>query len=73
MRILAAFDKFKDSFSAQTACSLAQEVAEERISNCEIVACPLTDGGEGFVEVLSQKYNAKLTSFEARDSLGILR
>jgi glycerate kinase len=73
MRILAAFDKFKDSFTAQTACSLAQEVTEERISNCEVVACPLTDGGDGFVEVLSQKYNTKLRGFEVRDSLGTLR
>jgi glycerate kinase len=73
MRILAAFDKFKDSFRAETACSLAQKVAEEKISDCEFVSCPLTDGGEGFVEILSEKYNAECTEVEARDSLGIRR
>ena len=60
MRVLAAFDKFKDSFSAEQACSLVESTAGEFSPNVEVVSCPLTDGGEGFVDILTSKCRGDL-------------
>ena len=70
MRVLAAFDKFKDSFSAEQACSLVESTAGEFSPNVEVVSCPLTDGGEGFVDILTSKCRGDLIEVKARDSLG---
>jgi glycerate kinase len=52
MRVLAAFDKFRDSISASEACDIAaRAVGSARI---EIDVCPLSDGGEGFAEILTR-------------------
>ncbi len=73
MRLLAAFDKFKDSFSATEACSLLHEVAQEQPEKLEVISCPLTDGGEGFVNILTNQYEGEFLEVEARDSLGMLK
>ncbi len=73
MRILAAFDKFKDSFSAEQACSLVEKVAGDFSPNIDVISCPLTDGGEGFVEILTSRYLGDLIEVKARDSLGRAR
>ena len=70
MRILSAFDKFKDSFSAQDACALVKEVASDVSSGLEVISCPLTDGGEGFVEILTPKYEGEIIKVRAKDSIG---
>ena len=70
MRILSAFDKFKDSFSAQDACALVKEVASDVSSRLEVISCPLTDGGEGFVEILTPKYEGEIIKVPAKDSIG---
>ncbi len=51
MRVLAAFDKFKDSISAQRACEIA---AASVARGWQVDACPLADGGEGFAEILTR-------------------
>ncbi len=53
MRVLVAFDKFKDALSATAACTAVAEVLHERHPAWEIDFCPLTDGGEGFGETLT--------------------
>ncbi len=68
MRILAAFDKFKDSFSAQTACELLERVAYERDPSLEVKSCPLTDGGEGFVEILASRFESRIVPISVRDA-----
>ena len=73
MRLLAAFDKFKDSFSALEACSLLEQVAEDHSEKLEVISCPLTDGGEGFVDILTNQYKGEFLELEARDSLGSLK
>ena len=70
MRILSAFDKFKDSFSAQDACALVKEVASDVSSGLEVISCPLTDGGEGFVEILTPKYEGEIIKVPATNSIG---
>ena len=53
MRVLVAFDKFKDSLSAREACDTALHVLRERHRDWTIDPCPLSDGGEGFTEILT--------------------
>jgi glycerate kinase len=55
MRILAAFDKCKDSLSAREICALAQKVVFTQSVTHEIECAPLTDGGEGFVQLLTEQ------------------
>ncbi len=50
MRVVVAPDKFKGTASAS---ALAQSISAALIaSGHEVVACPMADGGEGFLEVL---------------------
>src|SRR5688572_30039966 len=53
MRVLLAFDKFKDSLSARDACTFAGAALAERHRDWTVDACPLADGGEGFSEILT--------------------
>lgn len=54
MKLLAAFDKFKDSMSAAAACKAAARAAHEVFGDTVVVTeTPLTDGGEGFCPILT--------------------
>jgi glycerate 2-kinase len=53
MRVLLAFDKFKDALSAREACAITAETLNACASEWEIDSCPLADGGEGFAEILT--------------------
>src|ERR1035438_8683968 len=54
MRVLAAFDKFKDSISASTACDAAAGAIASVRGDWVVDACPLADGGEGFAGILTR-------------------
>jgi glycerate kinase len=54
MRVLVAFDKFKDSMSAHSACAAAAGAVARDHPGWSTDACPLTDGGEGFAEILTR-------------------
>jgi glycerate kinase len=54
MRVLAAFDKFKDSISARKACEAAAGAIAAARGGWEVDSCPLADGGEGFAGILTQ-------------------
>jgi glycerate 2-kinase len=53
MRVLLAFDKFKDSISAKDACTFAAAALRDRHPEWIVDLCPLSDGGEGFSEILT--------------------
>lgn len=53
MRVLLAFDKFKDALSARDACATTAETLTACAPEWTIDACPLADGGEGFAEILT--------------------
>ncbi|MEX2382802.1 MAG: glycerate kinase [Opitutales bacterium] len=59
-RILVAFDKFKDSIAARPACDLAQEVIRQSRPDVQVEKAPLTDGGEGFAEILTREAGGEL-------------
>jgi glycerate kinase len=54
MRVLLAFDKFKDSLTAPAACAVAAAAIQERHPDWSIDSCPLADGGEGFADILTR-------------------
>jgi glycerate kinase len=54
MRVLAAFDKFRDSISAAEACDIAAAAIAAARGDCEVDLAPLTDGGEGFTQILTR-------------------
>ncbi|MGH7947510.1 MAG: glycerate kinase family protein [Opitutaceae bacterium] len=53
MRVLLAFDKFKDSLTARDACTFASAALKDGHPDWIIDRCPLSDGGEGFSEILT--------------------
>jgi len=55
VRILVAFDKFKDSLSAPAACAIAAREIARLHPDWEIDLAPLTDGGDGFAELLTRQ------------------
>ena len=71
MHILAAFDKFKDSMSAQTACEVALSAVEKAMSeSIELSQAPLTDGGEGFCRILTHAAAGKIETHIVSGPLG---
>ncbi len=53
MRVLLAFDKFKDSLTALAACDSAARALHGKHPDWTLDLCPLADGGEGFCEILT--------------------
>jgi glycerate kinase len=53
MRVLVAFDKFKDSLSAPAACAAAAAALGRAHPDWAIELCPFTDGGDGFSAILT--------------------
>ena len=53
MRVLLAFDKFKDSLTAPAACAHAAAALHAAHPDWTLDLCPLADGGEGFCEILT--------------------
>jgi len=72
MHILAAFDKFKDSMTAAEACQAAAlgVIAAHPDQATSMTLTPLTDGGEGFCEILTQIAEGHIEYHNVRGPLG---
>jgi len=68
MRILAAFDKFKGSISAPRACEIAAAAAAG--GKWDVDECPLSDGGDGFMEILTRAAGGIESRMAARGPRG---
>ena len=64
MRVLVAFDKFKGSLSALQACELGVRALRGRQPGWQLDSCPLTDGGEGFVDILTTAVHGRRMTFQ---------
>ncbi|MGA2052880.1 MAG: glycerate kinase [Opitutales bacterium] len=58
MRVLLALDKFKHALGAPAACAAAASAV--RAAGAEADEAPLSDGGEGFAEILTRAAGGKL-------------
>ncbi|MBU62778.1 MAG: glycerate kinase [Opitutae bacterium] len=70
MRFLVAFDKFKDALSAGYVCRLASEHLESGLPNVRVSEIPLTDGGEGFCDILTGAVGGRFSSHIVEGPLG---
>ncbi len=70
MRVLVAFDKFKDSISAQRACEVAAAAIGSARGGWILDPCPLSDGGEGFAEILTLSASGTLRRIDATGPRG---
>jgi glycerate kinase len=70
MRVLVAFDKFKDSISAPRACEIAAAAIGYARGGWILDPCPLSDGGEGFAEILTLSASGTLRSLEVTGPRG---
>lgn len=59
MRVLLAFDKFKDAITAREACDTATRALRGVQRDWTIDICPLTDGGDGFESILRAAVSAQ--------------
>ena len=67
---LVACDKCKGSLSAFEVCSLAKYVLQQRFPGSQIVEVPLTDGGEGFTDILTCGATGLFHPIKVKDSIG---
>jgi glycerate kinase len=70
MRVLVAFDKFKDALSAHEACEVAARALHEKHPDWQLDLCPLSDGGDGFEEVLGAAVKGKFVPQEVTGPRG---
>lgn len=70
MRILIAPDAFKESLTAMEAARAIARGFARAWPEASLDLCPLSDGGEGFVETLVQATNGRLERAPTTDALG---
>lgn len=70
MRVLIAFDKFKDALSAPEACLLASRALRGMRREWQLDLCPLTDGGDGFEEIVGHAVGAQRVAVNVTGPLG---
>jgi glycerate kinase len=73
MRALIAPDKFKGSLSAIDAATAIAAGFERGWPECQLVICPLADGGEGTLEVLVRSTGGREMEVEVTGPLGETR
>ncbi len=67
MKILIAFDKFKDCMSASAANKICQNaLIDLGYKESELLSKPISDGGEGFAEALAKGLNGQLHSIKVQ-------
>ncbi len=71
MRVLVAFDKFKDALTARQACATVADALRARHPDWTLDLCPLTDGGEGFGETLTLAAQGRLELGEVMGPRGL--
>lgn len=70
MRVLLAFDKFKDAIGAEEACRLAAQAFNQAHPDVVLDFCPLTDGGEGFAGILTRSLQGEFVRQNVSGPLG---
>jgi len=70
MRLLIAFDKFKDTLSAPRACELVRAELIRLAPEAFVETAPISDGGDGFCEVLTRSANGVMETVSVSGPLG---
>ncbi|MCX8064721.1 MAG: glycerate kinase [Candidatus Hydrogenedentes bacterium] len=72
-RILVLPDSFKESLDSVSVCNAIRDGVRKVFPDFEIDTCPLSDGGEGFLESASHYLKLKKVRVEVTDLTGKLR
>lgn len=70
MRVLIAPDSFKESLSAAEAARAIARGLQRALPEATLDVCPLSDGGEGFVETLVQAHGGRIERVPTTDAMG---
>ena len=70
MRILIACDSFKDALPAEGVCRAIAKGLSRGHANVQTVEMPLSDGGEGVLDILRRSLALKTVSLEVQGPLG---
>ena len=70
MRVLLAFDKFKDALTARQACAAAANGLRANHPDWVLDLCPLTDGGEGFCDTLTRAAHGRFDQLDCSGPCG---
>lgn len=62
MNVLIAYDKFKDSLTAEEACDITARILRGSHPGWTVETAPLTDGGDGFCRILTTSRGGSLRS-----------
>lgn len=71
VKILIAPDKFKDALTSHEACEIIAAALAVINPESEVDLCPLTDGGEGFTEILTKSVGGRLEHVRVRNARGM--
>ena len=69
MKILIASDKFKGSLTATQVCAAIKRGIKTNNSKYEIISCPMADGGEGSIDIISNYLSLKPVELTVSDPL----
>lgn len=69
MRIVIAPDSFKGSLSATAVCDIIEGAILKIMPTAEIIKIPISDGGEGLVEVLVRHRSGEIVKIKTKDPL----
>lgn len=69
MKLLIAPDSFKENLTSVEIAEIIAKQARKHIGNKSVAVCPLSDGGDGFAEVLKFHLRLKEVPVTAVDSL----
>lgn len=70
MRIIVALDKFKGTLSADEACGVVASALSEGLPGADVIALPMSDGGEGYAAVMGRYAGLQRYSTGACNALG---
>ena len=70
MKIVLAFDSFKESLGAAEVAASFADGLRRVLSDAEIVTVPIADGGEGTLAALTDAHKTSLETVEVQDALG---
>lgn len=69
MLVICAFDSFKGCMTAKEACHAGASGIQERHPDAKVVCLPMSDGGEGMVDCISEAVGATMVSAMVHDPL----
>lgn len=70
MRIVVAPDSFKECLPAREVAAVIADAARAVLPGADVVECPLSDGGEGLLDVLAAAFGGERMYAQVPDPLG---